>query len=173
MTKLSKVAFLNAFILFLTLLFADKPVNAQEKDYSFAVIINPVGLVFGVFGLNLEFQKVKIAGANPGIGAGFASWWTASAYAFDIYLRWFLDKEMKNAGLNVKAGVNPWIVTWSGGNTFGFSVYGVGGYRFVFDPKGRFFIDLGIGVGFWNVRWGTWSVAGIRPVIEGALGIKF
>ncbi len=146
---------------------------AHSKEYNYAVIINPVGLVFGVLGATLEFQKLKIAGAKPGVGLGFASWWGASAYSLDAYLRWFVDKNMKDKGINIKAGGNIWIVSWSEGNTFGFGIYGLGGYRLVPTPDGRFFVDLGIGASFQNVRWGTWSLSAIGPVIEGAVGFKF
>ncbi len=173
--KKAKYLFISKLLLAVMLLGFMFPsdIRAEEGNYSYAVIFNPIGLIFGFIGLNLEFQKVKIAGANPGVGAGFASWWGATAIGLDGYLRWFLEKNKKNEGLNVKAGATAWGVFWSGGNSIGFNLYGLGGYRFVPNPDGRLFVDLGIGAGLWSVRWGTWSRVGISPIVEGAIGIRF
>lgn len=160
--------------------------QATEIDTSkLAVSVNPVGVLFGIGNVDVEFQAMNFKGFVPAIGGSFARWTSGDdkLTAFGIYGagRIFSDKErlagwFGELGLGVSyAKAENDTLNLSASSTVVFP-YAMGGYRWVFGGN-RWQTELGLGAGYMignlEANGYDFGFTGFAPTGRLAIGYRF
>lgn len=159
--------------------------QATEVDTSrVAVSVNPVGILFGVGNVDVEFQAMNVKGFVPAIGGSFARWTSGDnkATLFGVYGagRIFSDKErlaswFGEIGLGVSyAKAKNDTLNLSASSTIVLP-YAMGGYRWVFAGKWQAELGLGAGyaVGSLKANGYDFGFTGFTPTGKLAIGYRF